>query len=218
MKLAVINGSPKVSGSTSELIIKQLERHLGEKIDIYHAITLLKQDSAKIVEIGKVLDYDALLIIFPLYVDSLPAPLIEVLSRLENIVKSETSPGNMRLPQIYSVTNCGFFEAEQNSSALKMIEHFATRAGLPWGYGIGIGGGGMLSSMGDNWSGGPVSVVHNALRDMAIAIKNKDSKQNVFVSPKFPRWLYLLAADIGMRQLAKRNGVKNIRAKPYIIP
>jgi len=73
----------------------------------------------------------------------------------------------------------------------------------------------MLSSMGDNWSKGPVSGIHKALYEMAVAIKDKESRQNVFIGPKFPRLLYLIAADLGMRRLAKKNGAKNVRLKPY---
>jgi len=210
MKITVINGSPKMSAGISGLIVKQIERHLNISVDVYYAIQLAKQTELQRDVFEKILDCEALLIAFPLYVDSLPAPLINVLRRLEKI-SSEVSIK----PQIYSIVNCGFFEAKQNAMALEMIKSFSLRAGLSWGYGIGIGGGGMLSSMGDNWSKGPASGIHKALCDMADAIKAKESKSSVFVQPKFPRFLYLIAADLGMRRLAKKSGV-NIRAQPYL--
>jgi len=211
MKITVINGSPKMSAGISGLIIKQMERHLNESIDVYHAAQIVKQKEESQTEIfAKILDCDALLIIFPLYVDSLPASLIKLLTNLERI-----SPDISIKPQVYAIVNCGFYEAAQNATALDIIKCFAQRTGLPWGYGIGIGGGGMLSSMGDNWSKGPVSGIHKALYDMAVAINAKESKPSIFVGPKFPRFLYMIAADLGMRRLAKKNGVKNIRFKPY---
>jgi len=210
MKISVINGSPKMSAGISGLLINQMERHLNVSFDVYHAIQTVKEKESATDELLELLDCEALLIIFPLYVDSLPAPLINVLGRIEKI-SSEVSVK----PQVYAIVNCGFFDAKQNAAALEMIKSFSIRAKLPWGYGIGIGGGGMLSSMGDNWSKGPVSGIHKALNDMAAAINAKKSKQNIFVKPKFPRFLYMIAADLGMRRLAKKNGVKNIRAKPY---
>jgi len=210
MKITVLNGSPKMSAGISGLIIKQMEKHLDINIDVYNAIHLVRQDELKKETIAKIFDCDALLIIFPLYVDSLPAPLIKVLTAMERISKEISVK-----PQVYSIVNCGFYEASQNTLALEMIKSFALRVELPWGYGIGIGGGGMLSSMGDNWSKGPVSGIHKVLYEMAVAIKDKKSGQNVFVGPKFPRLLYLIAADLGMKRLAKKNGVKNVRLKPY---
>ena len=210
MRISIINGSPKMSAGISGLITKQIERHLNVSVDVYHAIRLAKQEESHTDVFEKVLDCEALLIIFPLYVDSLPAPLIKVLNRLENI-SSDVSVK----PQVYSIVNCGFFDANQNLLALEMIKSFSIRSEMTWGYGIGIGGGGMLSSMGDNWSKGPVSGIHKALCDMADAINTKESKPNIFVKPKFPRFLYLIAADLGMRRAAKKNGVKNIRARPY---
>ena len=210
MKITVLNGSPKMSAGISGLIIKQMERHLNTNIDVYNAIHLVRKDDLNEEKIIKIFDCDALLIIFPLYVDSLPAPLIKVLTAIERFSQEISTK-----PQVYSIVNCGFYEASQNTLALEMIKSFALRVELPWGYGIGIGGGGMLSSMGDNWSKGPVSGIHKALYEMAVAIKDKKSGQNVFVGPKFPRLLYLIAADLGMRRLAKKNGAKNVRLKPY---
>jgi len=210
MKITILNGSPKMSAGISGLIIKQMEKHLNINADVYNAIHLARQEELKKETIAKIFDCDALLIIFPLYVDSLPAPLIKVLTAMERMSK-EISVN----PQVYSIVNCGFYEASQNTLALEMIKSFTLRVELPWGYGIGIGGGGMLSSMGDNWSKGPVSSIHKALCEMADAIKNKKSGQNVFVGPKFPRLLYLIVADLGMRRLAKQNGLKNVRLKPY---
>jgi multimeric flavodoxin WrbA len=210
MKISVINGSPKMSAGISGLIINHMEKLLNVSIDVYHAIRLIKKEESTTDELAKILDCEVLLIIFPLYVDSLPAPLINVLSKIEKI----SSDVSIK-PQVYSIVNCGFFDAKQNATALEMIKSFSLRAKLPWGYGIGIGGGGMLSSMGDNWSKGPASAIHKALSDMAAAINAKESKQNIFVKPKFPRFLYMIAADLGMRRLAKKNGVKYIRAQPY---
>ena len=210
MRVAAINGSPKPKDSTSAQIIKQIEGLLGEPVETYHAAKLI-QSETPIETIKDILSSDVLLIVFPLYVDSLPAPLIELLTRLEM-----ASRDNATTPWVFAVTNSGFFEAEQNTLALSMIEHFSSHTGLRWGYGIGIGGGGMLAGMGEDWSKGPVYGIYNALSDMAVAMRDKVSRQNVFVTPNIPRFVYKFAADFGMRRTAKRNGVKNIRARPYM--
>jgi len=209
MRVKAVNGSPKATDSTSERIIKQVERLFGYKIEVYRAKQLIKEATSLEI-IQEILNSDALLIVFPLYVDSLPAPLIELLTMLES-----ASEHIMAKPKVYAIVNAGFFEAEQNKAALEMIEHFAKRLQLPWGYGIGIGGGGMLSSMGDDWSKGPVSGIYHEIAELATAIRNNSSRENIFISPKIPRLVYKLAADLGMRRIAKQSGVKNIRARPY---
>jgi hypothetical protein len=62
-----------------------------------------------------------------------------------------------------------------NELAVDMIKHFAIRAGFPWGYGIGIGGGGMISSMGEHWQSGPVGSIYNALSDLVQNIQNGEN-------------------------------------------
>ena len=174
MKIAAINGSPKMADSTSACLIGQMEKLIGEQIETYHASRLVKGETPPETLAG-ILDADILLIVFPLYVDSLPAPLIELLSRLERAGHHDTAN-----PLVFTIANCGFFEKAQNTLALEMIEHFANRAGLPWGYGIGIGGGGMLSAMGKNWEKGIASGIYRAMYDMAVAMRENKSGKNVF--------------------------------------
>ena len=210
MKITAISGSPKSEGSVSELIIKQVEQILGEEIQIYHAArTVQSETSPDILNI--ILNADILLIVFPLYVDSLPAPLIELLTRIEQIARK----GDKK-PRVYSIINCGLHESEHNILALDMIKYFTERAGLSWGYGLGIGHGGMLASMGENWSKGPAGGVYAAIRDMVGSMREGKGGDNVYVAPKFPRFLYIAAANLGWHMQARKNGVlKQLKAQPY---
>jgi len=208
MKIAAINGSPKTAG-ISALIIKQMEKLLDERIKTYHAMRLVRAETPQ-EAIAGMLDADILLIVYPLYVDSLPSPLIELLTRLESAARRGAAA-----PQVFAIVNAAF-ESAQTTLALEMIEHFTYRAGLPWGYGVGIGAGSMLYNAGENWGKGLASDIHYALSDMAAAIKEKRRGQNIYVAPKFPRFLYRAVANIGFWLGAKRNGVSNLRARPYI--
>ncbi len=209
MKITAINGSPNIKDSLSGRIIGQIEKLLGVKTEARHAIKLINSTAKE--DAFALLDADVLLIVFPLYVDSFPMPLIEVLTRLKEAAKGAASK-----PRVYAIVNCGLYEQEQTALVLNMARHFAEESGLPWGYGLGIGHGGMLSSFGDDWSKGPASVVYKALSEMAGAIHGGSSGPDVFAAPAFPRFLYNLAANWGFRSMAKKNGVlKTIRARPY---
>ncbi|MCL1847027.1 MAG: NAD(P)H-dependent oxidoreductase [Coriobacteriia bacterium] len=217
MRITAINGSPKTKGSTSEQIVKQMERILGEEICLYHVRHLTQDTSvceseALGMSCEALLDTDVLLIVFPLYVDGIPAHLIELLTRLEVATRDMSVA-----PHIYAVANCGLYEPEHAALALDMIGHFAKRAGLTWGCGLGIGGGGMLSSMGSDWSKGPASSVDAALRTLVDAMREGESLQHAFVVPRFPRFLYIAAANMGWHLQARRSGAqKRMKAQPYL--
>ncbi|MCQ1530832.1 NAD(P)H-dependent oxidoreductase [Lutispora saccharofermentans] len=208
-RVVAINGSPKSAESTSGMLIKILEEYIGTIVDTFQAVELIRREDAHKV-IADILKADDLLIVFPLYVDSLPASLLKLLTQIEQAAKACGSS----LPTVYTICNCGFYEAEHNSLALKMTRTFVKRIGAGYGYGLGIGCGGVLAQM----KKGPVDNVYAALRDMGDAITAENSKEceDVFVTPKMPRFLYKIGGNIGWRQMTRKNGVlKQIKAKPH---
>jgi len=208
-RVVAVNGSPKSAESTSGALIKTLEEYIGIKINSFRAVELVRREDAHKV-IADVLKADVLLIVFPLYVDSLPAPLVKLLKQIEQAAKTCSSS----LPTVYSICNCGFYEAEHNSLALKMTRTFAKRIGAGYGYGLGIGCGGVLAQM----EKGPVDNVYAALRDMGDTIMAENSKESedAFITPKMPRFLYKMGGNIGWRQMARKNAVlKQIKEKPH---
>ena len=212
MKIAAVNGSPKLKGSLSGKIIEHMEKILGEHINVYHAAKLVRNETTS-GSLRDLLSANALLIVFPLYVDSLPAPLIEFLTRLE---KAKDSPTPLR---VFAIVNCGFFEPKQIELAIEMIKHFTDCAGLQWGYGLGIGGGPLMAGFGNNWSSGPVSRINNALCDMAGAIRENRSGQDVFTVAKFPRIIYKTMVDMSWSLQARKSGMRaaSLRARPYAV-
>lgn len=208
MKITAINGSSKSDGISS-LIIKQMENLLDVDINTHHAIKVFRSETVE-KSIDDILESDILLIGFPLYIDSLPFPLIDLLTKLEKALQHRASA--MR---VYTIVN-GALDAEQTELAIEMISHFAYRSGLLWGYGIGIGEGSMLYNVGDNWEQGPASEIHDALSKMSIAIQKRQCEENRYLAPKFPRFLYKFAANIIFLISAKRNKVHNTRAQPYM--
>lgn len=207
MKIAAINGSPKSNG-VSALLIQQMEKLAGTKIETYHAIQLARSGLPQ-ETMAEILSADALLIVSPLYVDSLPAPLIATLTSLENAAQNKAGR-----PQVFAIIN-GAFDAPQTKLALDMVQHFATHAGLPWGCGMGIGKGIMLGIFHDNWATGPTCEVQQALLAMAEAIQNKASVPHAYPPIKVPVFLYKLLVNIFFTLQAKQNKAGKLNAKPY---
>ena len=216
-RIAAINASPKTTESVSGLLIEKMGELLNTKIEVTQAVQLTRPESAPETisqTVAGILNADVLLVAFPLYVDSLPAPLIKLLTLIEQAAKASSTP----LPRVYAICNCGFYEAKHTRIALKMVRHFALRAGLRWGYGVGIGCGGLAYALNNNMAKGPAANVHTALCALGEAIRgnNTNESADVFVTPKIPRFLYKLGGNMGWRQMAKRNGVqKQIFARPH---
>ena len=212
-KIVIINGSPKPQQSASRTLIDKIEGFLEKKPRVYHASQLIRQEN-NFTEISKILKADVLLFVFPLYIDSLPAHLIKFLT----IIEKEKMNVNGNVPIVYAVCNCGFFEAEHNLVALDIVKNFSARLGMSWGYGIGIGGGGFVTSQSKNISPkGSAANVYTALCELAKAMETDHAKKpNVFLTPNIPRFMYKFSGNLSWYLLAMKNGsLRSLKAKPH---
>lgn len=201
MKIAFINGSPKKTGSASAMLIEEMTACLEDMETVqYHAYN----GAFAIPEALK--EQDAMVFVFPLYVDGVPSHLVRLLERLETTLHGKSI-------SVYAVVNCGFFEGEQNRWALEIIHNWCVKAGLSWGRGLGIGGGGMLSMLKDAPPDkGPKKTISRGIDQLVHSIREnthgQESAADLLVSPNFPRRLYMLAAQMGWRRQIKKNGLK----------
>ena len=202
MKVAFINGSPKPSNSTSESIILALKSLLPEEYMLLDYGCRKKQVIRN--EKEEISKCKSLVIAFPLYVDGIPSQLLRCLEQMEAYFKQ--SP-NINFT-VYAIVNCGFYEGRQASIALEMIENWCEKAGLTWGQGLGIGGGGMLSSMlGTPNDKGPKKDLGIALNSLANSIKNNSNAENIYITPNIPRFVYKMGGDYSWNQQIKSNGL-----------
>lgn len=204
MKIAFINGSPKIKDSASGCILQELKAFLDQDSNIISEYCFRKpQLSTK--EMEKLTEYNALVFAFPLYVDGIPSHLLNCLIQLEMIF------ANMKEKDVivYSLVNCGFHEGHQNKLAIEMMENWCAKSGLKWGQGIGIGAGGMLPSLKSVAIGhGPKKNLEKALKQLANNILKGASEESIFITANFPRVLYKLVVEMGWRQSIKANGLK----------
>lgn len=204
MKIAFINGSPKVKDSASGCILEELKEFLEKDSNIISEYCFRKpQVSEK--EIEQLIKCDILVFAFPLYVDGIPSHLLNCLIQLEKVFETI----NKKDINIYTLVNCGFYEGHQNKLAIEMMENWCLKAGLKWGQGVAVGAGGMISAIKDVPIGrGPKKNLGKALIQFASNILKCDSEENIFITANFPRILYKLAAEMGWRQSINKNGLK----------
>ncbi len=89
------------------------------------------------------------------------------------------------------------------------MQNWCEKVGLIWGQGIGVGGGGALSSLGKVPLGkGPKKNLGTAFNQLVTHILAGTSADNIYLSINFPRFLYKWAGQLGWRQSIKANKLK----------
>lgn len=202
MKLMLINGSPKVSGSASAAILNELNSYMeGYTVSqcAFHGNSRL---TPALLE--ELIEQDVLVFAFPLYVDGIPSHLLRILVELESEFKNRP---HERVAN--AIVNAGFYEGQQCVNALDMMKLWCEKAGVRWGQGLGIGGGGMLAGLSNVPAGkGPKKNSSSALRELANAIGERKSGDNLFITPNFPRFLYIAGGNMGWRIQVRKNGFR----------
>lgn len=201
MKITLMNGSPKIKGSASGMLLDELKSLRGnDDITEYNLRTSILPSKMDLEELAQ---QDAAVFAFPQYVDAIPSQLLNCLCQLENYFI--THPSNLT---VYAIVNCGFFEGNQNRHALEIMKNWCVRSGLRWGQGIGIGGGGMLSGLQNVPAGkGLRKNFSAALNRFSEQITVGTSAEDSYVSPNIPRIAYKVGAEMEWRRQIKANGL-----------
>lgn len=208
MNIVMINGSPKVKENNSQYFLSEVEKLIQKDNDI---LTFKVDNISKYPKaIDAILNCDRLIIAFPLYVDGIPSHLLHLLEECEECAKKQ----NKKAIPVYAIVNCGFYEGKQTYLAIQMIENWCKKANFTWVQGVGIGGGEMLGSLKSVPLGkGPKKSLGTSLGELSKNILNNNidsstsSKNNIFISPNFPRFIFKSTANYHWNPEAKSNGL-----------
>lgn len=202
MEITIINGSPKLGHSTTELLIEYLLPQISDnnKIRIY---SISKEDLTE-NQLSKIQNSDVLILAFPLYIDSIPSLLLKLFTKLEK--RSFASKNTI----VYCIINNGFFEGKQNYIAAMQIKNWCKRSNITYGQTVGIGAGEMLPFIKDIPMGhGPNKTIGRALCNLSANIISRSTGKNIFVSPAWPRLLWKIQSSASFwYPRAKANGLK----------
>jgi hypothetical protein len=160
---------------------------------------------------------DLVVLAFPLYVDTLPAPVISALEKIAAHRQSNISP-----VRFAAISNCGFPEAEHIATALATCEEFARETGFSWMGSLALGGGeGLVHGVPLNEMDGRAIPLKKSLELAAEALANgrpiPPSAQELLSKPIIPNWMYKLFGGFGWKQSAQQYGVRNqLRRQPYL--
>jgi hypothetical protein len=213
-QILVLIGSPRPK-STSGFLAQYLADGLaarGWQAQVEIACKAVRQPDHWPVLEAAFCEADAVFVVSPVYVDSLPAELTSVLERLVGLRGGR--PG-----RICAVFNCGFAEAVHNDVALNICRLFGRDAGLHWAGGLAIGGGGMLAGK-PLTAHGPTAHIAAAFDQTIAAIDDgvdiPASALSGVRQPAIPAWLYFAMANLSFITLAAQRGsLRTINARPY---
>jgi hypothetical protein len=137
-KVFLLMGSPKGEKSVSNNIVSYILEKFHENGVKAEKIVIVKQvrtDDALNKLVSKAIDSDILILVSPLYVDSIPSITIKVLEEFYKLTKN-----SLRKKQKFmAIFNCGFPEPHHNDLAMDMCKKFASDSGLEWAGGVTIG-------------------------------------------------------------------------------
>jgi multimeric flavodoxin WrbA len=225
----LIVGSPKTNEpSTSSALGGYLVDRLRERGWETESLTLrasLNRSEGQNELLAAVERAGLILLVFPLYVDSLPYLVTKALTVMAAGRQAGREPAAQRM---VAIVNSGFPETHQNSVAMAICREFALQCGIDWSGGLALGGGGVLGGQPlkeAKRSGPSIRHVTGALDLTAAALADglpvpAEAMKLMAKSPMpFALWrpLYTWIGGMGFVKLAAKNGVSKdqMLAGPY---
>ena len=219
MNALLLVGSPKGKKSASYMLGSKLADGLRD-----HGVTvdegIVHHELRSEEKTGRLLDLvdssDLVVLAFPLYVDSLPAPLTRFLELAAGRGDRVVHAGRSRLAVI---VQCGFPEPHQCDTAVGICRRFAESTGLGWAGALAMGMGGSLVEDFKKLPGGGrkiLDALHMTAKSLARGGDIPDEAKSLFARPLMPRWLYIMGGNLGWRLQMRENKAKRpIGYRPY---
>lgn len=216
-------GSPRGQISASNYLGNYLLKQL-ENLDIQvsnEMILKAKEDKERVLQ--TILQNDLFILSSPLYVDTLPAPVIEFLT----FITEKTDEFKSHKPKMLFLTNCGFPEALHCENIIDQVQFFSETVGFEWLGGLALGGGDPLKNKTPDDNSGMTRNVRKVLNIVADAMHEgldipKETKKlmakSIIPIPIFTDKIYTIAGNRGWNNQAKKYGTSGkLYDKPYEI-
>jgi hypothetical protein len=208
-RAVLLIGSPKTNGGTSMILAEYLASRLQDinvDVEIKHVHQAI--DAGKENELFDAIDRaEAVVLLFPLYVDSLPSGVIRF---FELFQERRGEKGGQGKP-FYAISNSGFPESIQSTVALEICVLFARDTGFAWNGGAALGGGAILGGKPLEESGGRAKNLRAGLGLLAVSISlggglSKHAR-DLIGRPMVPKFLYVYFGNKLWRRTAESNGM-----------
>ena len=210
-RVVLLVGSPKglEAGSSVRLgraITDPLEK-AGWQCDAFHLHTAVRAEVVMSELTASIETASVVVLSTPLYVDSLPAPVIHA---LHEIAARRAESGDGNVPRFLSIVNCGFVEPWQNEGAQRMLQLFCSQARFESVGSLSLGSTGTMTKKVRQ----AFDLVAEALHEN---IRIPDSVYELTKDRVIPQFLYILGGNMMWKRQAKANGLNRVqlKARPY---
>jgi hypothetical protein len=152
----------------------------------------------------EIITSDIVILVFPLFVHSIPSNTLKMLIELENIIKEEKVKNFI----MYAIINNGFYEGSQNNIAFEIINNWCKKTGIKFGGGIGQGAGEMIGRTKHLLP--KRNLFKKLTEELNITAKKIESKETFdikYINSNFPRFLWKFMAVRHWNNSAKKNGL-----------
>lgn len=164
-----------------------------------------------------------MIILAPVYVDTLPAPTLRLLERLCPVLRDAADGDSPGSPQVaaYAVLHSGYPEPAHQEAGLRQCGHFASQAGMQWRGGLGFGGASPIDGRPLEQAGRFASHLRQGLTLLADSIvAGEDVSQAATRASRripfpLPGFLLVRLMNAMTRRELKNLGVAEPLAHPY---
>ena len=219
-KLIILNGSPRRYGTSYSFAkeIKQITENFGNSAEILHIIDYFDKKQSLNEFKNIIYKADIICIVSPLYVDTLPYPVIWFLEIISSQFKNE-----LKNKSFFVVAQSGVLDTMMLQPLLNTCNFFAEELDMKWHGGLSCGGGAAING----------KLIENLGKrgkkiKLAFELALKDVFEGNIISPKsqelitlkIPKSLYTPLAiflNYMSNKMAKKNGLRqeDISRKAY---
>lgn len=198
MKVALINGSPKASGSSSEYLLTMISKLLyGFDEIIYIKIPL---DNINEITINQLFEMDVWVFAFPTYYAGIPSHVLksmEILEKRNNTIYKKI--------YVYSIVNCGFYYGKENQLVISMIQNWCLQSNFISGQGVGVGCGGLLGKITVQPIGKIIEKkIKETIEILAANISSMKKENDLHVEANVPCFVYNKTSMLVWNNMAKK--------------
>lgn len=200
-RICFVNGSPRGNNSASKGLIGKVAEMLDKQVTEIHEVCVVEslRNNAGEKDFALLGKMNAIIFVFPLYIDAIPSNLLEYMYDFAEYLNSHPQTPDHISPKVYSIINNGFIEGSQNVNALRIMCHYTEQIGYHWRFGIGIGAGEFVR---ETMEVIPLKSrlkrnIYNALIKLTAELESGEVKQqgNIMTNPSMPKFLFTTMAN-----------------------
>ncbi len=221
-KVIALLGCTRAGKTTTESIVDYMIKNIENndiQIDKYRADQIYNVDSKLAGFIEVLSECDMLLVCSPVYVHSLPYPLLCIMEQLAK----ELDKNFWDNKKMIAIIHNGYPQPIQRKTCFEICENFADQMGIKWLGGIGFGGSPIIDGRPLEKVGSYTKWMRRSLDELCsssiVQGKEVTAKAEKLADKHFPSfiplWILKVLMNMRMKQQAKEAGV-DIYDKPYL--